>query len=115
MINNNHDALYILFLYLLINLIYRYLIKLNIKAFITLLTVNPLRLNEQFRTQNRAVRFSIEIVVVLPMSISWTPMMAHAGSIMGFASMLQNVRILGCLVPVDFTTITLGKSRYRLY
>ena len=43
----------------------------------------------------RVVRGLIDIVVVLPMSTSWTPMLARAGSILSCASMR-----LGCQVPV---------------
>ena len=42
------------------------------------------------------IRGLIDIVVVLPMSTSWTSMLVHAGSILSCTSMH-----LGCLVPVD--------------
>ena len=62
------------------------------------------------------VRGLIDIVVVLLISTSWTPMLERAGSIPSCDSMR-----LGCQVPADwrwfinFPTIKLGKSRYRLY
>ena len=64
----------------------------------------------------RVVRGLIDIVVVLLISTSWTPMLERAGSIPSCDSMR-----LGCQVPADwrwfinFPTIKLGKSRYRLY
>ena len=44
----------------------------------------------------RVVRDLIDIVVVLPMYKSWTPILSRAGSILTCASMR-----LGCQVPAD--------------
>ena len=59
----------------------------------------------------RVICGSMDVVVVLPMSISWVPIYAVARSILASGSMHPQIDV-GLW---NFPTIKLGKLRYRLY